>query len=333
MARVDTYKSYAAQAGHYFDRPHTVPPVAPLEGPAVWRGSEIAGRDDWRAVLAPAQAEELRQALAAARATGKPTQALRAEDFPLATLGAEIARWRDAIVEGRGFQVVSGVPVADWSQEEAEVAFWCIGQHMGTPGAQNPQGDLLGQVVDTGDDVEDPYVRLYRTASNIAYHCDAADGVGLLCLRAAKKGGASRIVSSVSVYNEVLCRRPELVERLYQPFALDVRNEDESGVLQHLPIPPCRFADGRLRTFYHSDYFRSAQRHADVAPFTPAEQELLDLYEEIAASPELYLDMDLAPGDIQWLSNHTILHARTAYEDHEDPARRRLLLRLWLSLE
>ena len=25
-----------------------------------------------------------------------------------------------------------------------------------------------------------------------------------------------------------------------------------------MPVPPCRFADGRLRTFYHSDYFRSA---------------------------------------------------------------------------
>jgi len=330
---VETYKSYAGQAGHYFARPHTAPATAPLDGPAAWLGPELAGRDDWRDVLGPAEGEELRRALATAQATGKATEALLAEDFPLPTLGREIARWRDAIVNGRGFQLVSGVPVADWSQQDAELAFWCIGQHMGQPGAQNLQGDLLGHVVDTGDDVEDPYVRLYRTASNIAYHCDAADAVGLLCLRAAKKGGASRIVSSVSVYDELLRRRPELVTRLYEPFALDVRNEDETGVLQHLPIPPCRFADGRLRTFYHSDYFRSAQRHTDVAAFTPDEQALLDLYEEIASSPELYLDMDLAPGDIQWLSNHTILHARTAYEDYEDPARKRHLLRLWLSLE
>jgi hypothetical protein len=202
---------------------------------------------------------------------------------------------------------------------------------MGRPGAQNPQGDLLGHVRDTGEDAADPFVRLYRTASHIAYHCDAADVVGLLCLRQAKRGGASRIVSSVSVHDELLRRRPDLVSRLYEPFRLDVRNEDASGALRHLPIPPCRFADGRLRTFFHSDYFRSAVRHDDVAPFTREEQELLDLYEEIARSPELCLDMDLAPGDIQWLSNHTILHARTAYEDHAEPARQRHLLRLWLS--
>jgi hypothetical protein len=42
--------------------------------------------------------------------------------------------------------------------------------------------------------------------------------------------------------------------------------------------------------------------------------------------------MDLEPGDIQWLSNHSILHARTAYDDHPEPGRKRQLLRLWLSI-
>ena len=104
--------------------------------------------------------------------------------------------------------------------------------------------------------------------------------------------------------------------------------------LRHLPIPPCRFADGRLRTFYHSDYFRSVVRHDDVPALDPRERELLDLYEEIAGSPEFRIDMELRPGDIQWLSNHTVVHARTAYRDsaHADGPRRHLL-RLWLSIE
>jgi hypothetical protein len=293
----------------------------------------MARSDVWRLRLDAAQVDELDAALARAEATGRPTGALRAEDFPLPTLSREIARWREEIDRGRGFQVVSGVPVERWSTEQAERAFWCLGLHMGTPGAQNPQGDLLGHVRDTGEDAADPFVRLYRTRSDIAYHCDAADVVGLLCLRAARRGGASRIVSSVRVYDELLARRPDLVARLYEPFPLDVRNEDRSGRLRTLPIPPCRFAGGRLRTFYHSDYFRSAQRHPDVPRFTDAERELLDLYEAIAADPDLYLDMQLEPGDVQWLSNHVILHARTAYLDAPDPAKHRHLLRLWLSIE
>ena len=31
--------------------------------------------------------------------------------------------------------------------------------------------------------------------------------------------------------------------------------------------------------------------------------------------------------------NHTIVHARTAYEDHPEPERKRHLLRLWLSID
>ncbi len=326
------YFSYAEQARHYFDRPHDAPAEKPLESPAAWRGSEIAG-GNWRTELTPAQVEELDRALAQAKASGKKAGEMTPADFPLPTLRKEIERWRLELDCGRGFQVISGVPVERWSQADSELFFWCLGLHMGRPGAQNPQGDLLGHVLDTGDDVEDPYVRKYLTSANIAYHCDAADVVGLLCLRRARSGGASRIVSSVTVYNELLERRPDLVERLYQPFLLDVRNEDASGALRYLPIPACRFAGGRLRTFYHSDYFRSVVRHDDVAPFTQQEQALLDLYEEIASSPDLFLDMDLEPGDIQWLCNHSILHARTAYEDFPEPERKRHLLRLWLSLE
>ncbi len=333
MSPVAGYFSYAQQAAHYFDRPHDRALKAPLKSAAAWRGPELAAAGGWRTRLDDEQVAEIERALACARATGKPTGEMTAADFPLPFLSAEIARWRTEIVEGRGFQVVSGVPVERWSEPDAELFFWCLGLHLGRPGAQNPQGDLLGHVTDTGDDASDPFVRLYRTAADIAYHCDAADVVGLLCLRAAKRGGASRIASSVSVYNELLARRPDLVERLYEPFLLDVRNEDKSGALRYLPVPPCRFSAGRLRTFYHSDYFRSVHRHEDVAAFTDAERELLDLWEEIAASPEIYLDMELGPGDIQWLSNHTVVHARTQYEDHSEPERRRHLLRLWLSIE
>ena len=62
------------------------------------------------------------------------------------------------------------------------------------------------------------------------------------------------------------------------------------------------------------------------------EKSLLDLYEEIASAPELYLDMQFEPGDIQLLSNHVVLHARTEYQDFAEPERKRHLLRLWLSL-
>ncbi len=228
--------------------------------------------------------------------------------------------------------MIRGIPVAVWSQAQAELFFWCFGLHVGLPGEQNPQGHLLGHVLDTSGEGQDPMARLYKTAANIDYHCDAADVVGLLCLRKAQAGGHSRIVSSVSVFNELLVRRPELAQRLFEPLRLDIRDKEVDSAGSSLPVQPCCYANGQLRTFYHADYFRSVTRHQDVPPLTDIEQDLLDTYEAIALEPGMYLDMDLEPGDIQLLSNHTNLHARTAYRDFDDPARRRHLLRLWLSL-
>jgi hypothetical protein len=323
------FLSFAEQALHYFNREHEGLQREPLATPATWRGADLARRRDWIVDLTAADVAEVERALAAVRDVAM--SAMRREDFPLPTLAARVAEWRRELTDGRGFLVVRGLPVERWGEDDAARAYWGLGLHLGRPGAQNPENELLGHVVDTGEDAANPYVRRYRTAGDIAYHCDLADVVGLLCLRTAKSGGASRIVSSVTVYNELLRRRPDLVARLYEPFRLDRRDEHGSGT-PWVPVVPCRYAKGTLRTFYHSDYFRSAVRHADVPPFTEEERSLLDLYEGIANEPDLYLDMQFAPGDIQLVSNHLILHARTGYEDHVEPARKRHLLRLWLSL-
>jgi len=288
----------------------------------------MARRDDWRERLSPAEIDEIESAIRNVVASGKPMGELVADDFPLPTLGPKILRWRRELAEGRGFQLVRGAPVERWSSREVETFFWCFGLHLGTPGAQNPDGDLLGHVRDTGESPEE--VRHYRTRVNINFHCDAADVVGLMCLRSAKEGGLSRIVSSVSVYIELVRRRPDLVERLYEPFMMDTKGE---GGVQFLPVRPCRYDGRRLRTFYHTDYFRSAKGFAGESKLSHQDRMLLDLYNEIADSPELFLDMDFAPGDIQLISNHTILHARTAYDDFAEPERKRHLLRLWISLD
>ena len=331
MAAVQ-YKSFLEQTLHYFDRPHEAVPTAPVESAAAWRGADLPPLADMAYLLSTQEREELSTAVRHALATGKHPGELTAADFPLPELSARLDEWRAAVKDGIGFQVVRGVPVEDWSREESELFFWCLGLHLGSPGEQNPDGDLLGHVMDTGARAEDAYVRLYKSAANIDYHCDAADVVGLLCLNKAREGGQSRIVSSVTVFNELMARRPDLVARLFSPFHLDIRDREVNEEGSSLPVSPCRYAGGVLRTFYHADYFRSVQRHDDVPRLTDLERDLLDTYEAIAMEEGMYLDMDLQPGDIQLLSNHSNLHARTAYVDHDDPARKRHLLRLWLSL-
>jgi hypothetical protein len=324
------FRSQRDQALHYFSRPGQGVPSRPIEGPAAWRGDELRRRDDWSYRCTRRDLAEIESAFEHAAGTGKETRELSPGDFPLPGLGQMLAAVRDEVCSGRGFQLLRGLPVASWSDAEAERFFWCFGLHLGIPGAQNPQGDLVGHVKDTGSTSDLAGGRYYRTSREIAYHCDAADAVGLLCMHKAKTGGLSRIVSSVTVFNELMRRSPRHAARLFQPYMLDTHGE---GGINAFPVTPCCYSSGRLRTSYHSDYFRSAGRHAGVEPLSGFDLDVLEHYETIANDPALFLEMDLEPGDVQLISNHGVLHARTAYRDHPDPARRRHLLRLWLSFD
>jgi Taurine catabolism dioxygenase TauD, TfdA family len=317
----------AEQTARYFGgRPHVGVPTAPIGGAAAWRGADVRAAGDFRQHLDAADIAEIEASLAGL--PDRPTLDLRREDFPLPRLAARFAGWRDELAAGRGFVLISGVPVTRWAEADAERFFWCFGQHLGRPGLQNPQGDLLGHIIDTGDAATDPLVRLYRTASNINYHCDGADVVGLLCLANSARGGLSRIASSVTVFDELLRSQPALARRLFEPVHHDLRNEQKPGARPYAMLQPACFDGARLRTFYHSDYFRSAVRH--IGTLSELDVALFDAYEAIAERADIKLEMALEPGDVQLLSNHTIVHARTAYEDRADAKRQ--LLRLWLTL-
>lgn len=324
-------RDFITQLLHYFDRPHIRAATGAVSIPAAWRGEQLRDRRDWIEHLRDEEIDDLEECAKHIRDSGRPLESLTSDDVPLARLAPRLAAWRGVLSPetGRGFLLARGLPVQRWGQRLSEIAFWCIGLRLGEPGGQNPDNDVLGHVRDEGDDLTKTTGRAYRTRGAIRFHCDAADVVGLLCLSTAREGGASRIVSSVSVFNTLLRERPELAARLFEPFVLDARND--AGSIRHTPVQPCCFDGTVLRTFYHSDYFRSAPRHPGV---TLDERSLatLDAWEQIAERETMRLDMQLEPGDLQLLSNHTVVHARTAYADRAEGNHARHLLRLWLSL-
>ncbi|NQY96074.1 MAG: TauD/TfdA family dioxygenase [Henriciella sp.] len=330
---MSAFRSFRDQSLHYFSRNHTHIPEGKIESPAAWRGEDMRTRtDDWLTILSADELDEIEAAADHALTSGLALEEITRSAFALPTLSQKIETWRQEIAHGRGFVVVRGLPVADWGEEKAAYAYWGLGHHLGLPGAQNPQNELLGHVVDYGEEADNPMVRRYRTTGNIDFHCDAADAVGLLCLHTAKSGGQSRIVSSVAIFNEIVDQRRDLIERLFDPIALDLRGEERPGDAGYISLPPCRYTEeAGLKTFYHSEYFRSATRHEDVQ-HDPATADLLDLYDTLCLRPDLQLDMWLEPGDIQFISNHTTVHSRTEYEDWPERERKRHLLRLWLSL-
>jgi hypothetical protein len=210
---------------------------------------------------------------------------------------------------------------------------WGIDTHFGSARSQNAKGHLLGHVYDLGQGLSatNPHIRSYATAERQHFHIDRCDVVALLCLRRAKSGGQSAIVSAMTLHNVMLARRPDLLERLYRPFPVDRRGEVPPGKGPFYEAPVFNEYGGLVSALYSRQHIASAQRFPDARRLTDADFEALDMLADLAADPELGLDMTFMPGDIQFLHNHTILHARTAYEDWPDAERKRHLLRLWLA--
>lgn len=75
---------------------------------------------------------------------------------------------------------------------------------------------------------------------------------------------------------------------------------------------------GNLISYFENSFIRTAPRHEDVPELTHLQKRALQAVEDLADSIELRMDYVLQPGDIQLLHNHSIVHARTAYVDHDD---------------
>ena len=303
----------------------------PASSPSVWRPADFTDASEWAVTLSAAERDEVTTVARAAASGGLTAATVRREDFALPSLQAKLAGWVRDLSAGRAFVLIRGFPVDALSEAETELAYVGLGLHLGTPVSQNAAGDLLGHVRDTGVVRDSPAVRLYATNERQDFHCDGSDLVGLLCLKRARTGGESKIVSSMAVYNEMLTRRPDLVQVLRQPFAWDRNDEQSPGEDPFFSLPVIFDIDQVPRIFFVGWYIRDAQRHPQAPRLTSDQIEALELLEGIANDPSFYLQMDFQPGDIQLLNNARILHAREAYTDYEDPAERRHLLRLWLT--
>jgi hypothetical protein len=292
----------------------------------------MAKRSDWLMPLSAAEIAEIEAAAKALVARQADIAAITAKDFPLPTLAPKLkARVNDEVLNGRGFILLRGLPVERWTMRESATAYFGLGSHLGSARSQNGKGHVLGHVQDLGLASDDPNVRIYQTHERQTFHTDSCDIVGLLCLKTARSGGLSALVSSTTIFNEMRRQRPDLLKLMFQPVATDRRGEVPEGQKPYFQIPTFSWHKGFLTAIYQRQYIDSAQRFPDAPRLSPAHVEALDMFDALTNDPRLHMFMEFKPGDVQLVHNHTILHDRTSFVDWPEPERRRHLLRLWLA--
>lgn len=297
----------------------SAPQIEPARGPAVWRGADL-GERDWVTPLDTGDCEAL--LAAAAPLTGRRLDTLTRADFAIPALEPKLAKARRDLGEGTGFVLFRGLP-AGLARQTLEIVYWGIGAHLGVAVSQSAAGDRLGEVYDRGTDDKERY---YTRGGALEFHMDPVDVVGLVCLHPALSGGASRIVSAGAVHNAILAERPDIAAILHRGFHNSRRGHGEA-VTAH-PVPVFGRGARGLECYLLPQTIRQATEEGH--PLSPAEAEALDYLAATTNRPGLWLDMDFRVGDMQFLNNRTVLHSRTDYVDDPDPAKKRLLLRLWL---
>lgn len=315
--------------------PPAIEPEPTVTGPDVWSGSDIDGDKSWILHLDDGQVDQIDRVVAAAEQDGLVVPS-DAADVDLGPLVEVLDTARNLLDRGPGIALVRGLPRDRYTVDQCKIVYWALGLHLGRPVSQNAKGHRIGHVRDLGLLMSDPTVRTYQTNAKLDYHADQlpVDVLGLFCLETALEGGVSKIVSALKIHNIVARERPDLLRVLYQPFNLDWRGEEPPGTQPWYSQPMFSAAEGQVSSRFTSlAYFRSVARYGEHLAMTAEQEEALQFVQAVANRPGLALSMIFQPGDIQLLNNHVMLHARTGYVDHADPARRRHLLRMWVAYQ
>jgi hypothetical protein len=301
--------------------------MMPVIDPAGWLPERLGDVSEWSYRFNENDQDELAGAVASFKKSGLEIVDVNRDTFPLGTLAATLADVRRELLDGRGMVMLQNFPIDRMDREEVVIAYLGVGSHIGNKMIQNASGHVLGHVKDIGRDYA--VERGYGTRAELRFHADGCDYVGLLCLQTAKSGGESRVASSVTVYNKILSKRPDVIETLMGDFYRTNNGDVTKGERPWFNQPVFSFTQGYFSAMGVGSTIEKAQLLPDVPKLTPQQLDAIDIYRGTVS--ECAYDMPFTPGDIQLLNNLVTLHSRRSFEDWPEPERKRHLLRLWLA--
>ncbi|MDP6174414.1 MAG: TauD/TfdA family dioxygenase, partial [Rhodospirillales bacterium] len=260
-------------------------PGQPVVDPACWTGEELAARQDWIFELSAREISDLGAMAASVRERiGDDASALvgmTADDFYMGAFASRFEQAKQILKDGVGVVLIRGLPVDDWDRLNLAIAYWGIGNHVGRPQSNNPQGDMIGHVTDKGKDLENPNHRAYQTNAELFFHVDQCDMLALLCVQQAKSGGRSKVVSSIALHNEMLKLRPDLAKVLAEPFIWSLHGEQGPGQGAWFESPVFNYVDGYLSVAAGYKSIEKGHKLPGVEPLTATQWEALNYLEDL----------------------------------------------------
>ncbi len=301
----------------------------PISSPAAWYGAELGRQDRWIRTLTPGALDELDRATRQVMERGIPLYEATKADFPLGQAAEQLAAVSREVETGIGFVLLRGIDGLRYSKDQLRQMYWGMSLYLGTAIPFAQQASKFDDVRNFGDKPGTNFSRGNRTNAELMFHTDTADITGLMCMRTARSGGISKVASSITIHNEMLKRRPELLELLFQPYHSSRNTEERPGEPRYYTMPVFGMKDDWFASHISRRLVRAAQEFPEVPRISAEQLEAIDFHAAIAE--ETCLHFALQPGDVEWFTNHTLLHSRTEFADGNTEEQTRHLLRIWLS--
>jgi hypothetical protein len=312
-------------------------PVA-VGKPKAWRSSDLAHRTStlFHDIGDEARAQVL-AALPHIRVNGFGLATIEQEDMRLPALARAVPALRKQLDHDVGFVVLRGLPLDDLSFDEGQMLTWCVSNYLGKVIRQNYSALRVELLKDQRRDDGDPY-RISQTNRFFAFHSDNGvleprppNYIGLTCIRPAKQGGESVLVSSATLHDELLARNPEWARLLYGEFLADKPRLQTRAGAEDKPVryPIFERAGSEFSMRYNRVFLEQGAAKAGSA-LPPEAVAAFDELDRLMQQEELLFRYTLQRGEMLVANNLLTLHSRTAYLDHDEPGLERQLLRSWM---
>ncbi|RMZ83944.1 hypothetical protein DV737_g1373, partial [Chaetothyriales sp. CBS 132003] len=286
-----------------------------VNSPTCWSGGTLKAAEVVR-TLSQEHIKEIESALAHLKGLNISKNDIGPDSFPLPTVQKELRAVAEDIHNGRGISILRGLDPAKYSFEDNVLLYAGIASYIGaTRGKQDKDGNVLVHIKNVKAKVAPDDKRQSPYANNVQpFHNDLGDIIAMYCIDRAASGGISRVASTATVYNELASTRPDLIAEMAAPHWVFDKHDD-TGAFYKRPIA---FYDAATqRAFFCFSRRQLTAEALDAVHFTADNHSL---------------SLQLEKGDMQFINNLAVFHAREAFKDGAD-SQKRHLIRMWLRNE
>ncbi|PMD58017.1 Clavaminate synthase-like protein [Hyaloscypha bicolor E] len=297
-----------------------------LNSTLVWDRKQFTNEDTYIHNLSNNEKAEINAALNHFKGLGLDGQEVNRQNFPLPTVQERLRAYTQELYRGKGFFSIRGLDPNEYSPEDNVLLFLGISSYVAERrGKQDSRGNIFAHIRNATIMKAPQEDRPFKDSTG--FHNDMFCDILAMQSRArAAEGGRHFLSPALTVYNELAVERPDLLEVLATPnWTFDNRGRDSQP-------------KKRALLFYHGGHvilnfvpqslvgLPNMARDADLPPLSRLQHEALEAVQRIAVKHQLALSFQ--PGDLTFVNNFAILHAREAFTD--DEVNQRYLVRMWL---